>query len=571
MLGINLGHHDSSICYLEATANTWSNIEIFLSERIGRKKNAGGFPVASLRYFKKTFPQKWDTLSESDIALNCFGNHPKITEKKTAETNLDYLTFIEGFGLEKASTLYNPKLHFIPHHLAHAYSIWPVCPFEKALIVVSDGAGSAREAFSEKDEEWELVKGIKEGTEYFSVYAFENGKITSLEKEFFQAEFISDRKIRFGVGLGSNFEFTSHLIFNNWNQAGKVMGLSACGKAQETNDILEYLSGLNEKDFEIFKTKEEFDSQSEISFQRSADVAATVQAYFEKVMLTRLEKLHKKYPGFENLVLVGGCALNGLLNMKIVNQRLYKHVYVPPFPNDEGIALGCAIKLAFDRGEIRFKSTPIQQIHPYLGSSANDVALHTHRIKDVFSNYKVEETKDIVAVTAELLKNNEIVAWMQGRSEVGPRALGHRSILARPDIPDLKSYLNHNIKYREKFRPYGGTVLKELASTYFEVDENFHSPFMTFCAPVRSEYRKPLAGITHVDGTCRPQTLCEEQNPLYYKLIKECHKQFGLGVILNTSLNTMGQPIVETLEDAKVFFEESQIKYLVIGNFLIRK
>ena len=571
MIGINLGHHDSSICHIKLQNKCFRDVEIILNERVSRQKNAGGFPISALRFFKKNQQEEWQSLRPTDFANNCFDEHPKLTEKEIADKYPDYTTFIEAYDLKIASALYNNDIHYVPHHLSHVYSLWPVCPFEKALVIVSDGAGSEKKAFTNSDEEWGLIKDLPDGKEHFSVYGLDQGVVTPLVKEFFREKYVTNRKLRAGVGLGSHFEYASKLIFNNWNQAGKVMGLSAFGKPTITLDILEYLMSLDESSFEIFNSKEDFDNQSEESFQRSADVAATVQKHFEDQMMKKLGHLKIQYPEYENLILVGGCALNGLLNMKIVNSKLFKNVFVPPFPNDEGIALGCVVKLAHDRKEIEFKAKRIETIHPYLGPIQNDVELQKVRIPEVFKEYKVEELENTISVAAKLLQDNKIVAWMQGRSEVGPRALGNRSILSRPDIPNLKLFLNNHIKYREKFRPYGASVLKELAPIYFEVEENFHSPFMTFCAQVKEEYKKTLSGVTHVDGTCRLQTLSPEQNLLYYNLIKECERTFGLGILLNTSLNTMGEPIVETLEDAKKFFEESEVKYFIIGNFLIRK
>ncbi|MCE3014101.1 MAG: hypothetical protein LW878_13655 [Proteobacteria bacterium] len=571
MIGVNIGHHDSSICHFLLEKGQLHKLEIILSERVSRHKNVGGFPLAALRYFQRSAPQDWASLKTEDVVQNCFGEHPKVTEEEMKQKLPDYNVLLEGFRLQKATSLYNPQIGFTPHHLSHAFSVFPVMPFERALIVVSDGAGSEQRAFAPTDREWELVKNQKEGREYFSVYSFEQGVISPLEKFFSKERFLTHRLLRYSESFGSHFEYSAKLIFNNWKQAGKVMGLSAYGKPTEISDVLEYLQSLNVDEFKIYKSKLEFDNQPDESLQRSADVAATLQEYFEKSMMARMQELKQRYPQFENVVLVGGCALNGLFNMKLVHSNLFKQVYVPPFPNDEGIALGCAIKLAFERGDLNFKPTSIEEIHPYYGPIQNAVELHEHRVEEVFKEFKVEKSQNIVELAASLIEKNEIVAWMQGRSEVGPRALGHRSILCRPDIPDIKNHLNNFVKYREKFRPYGGSVLKELAPEYFEVDEAFHSPFMTFCAQVRSSYREKLAGVMHVDGTCRLQTLCEKQNPLYYQLIKKCYESYGLGVVLNTSLNLMDQPIVETLEDAKLFFENSKIKYIIIGSYLIRK
>jgi carbamoyltransferase len=193
------------------------------------------------------------------------------------------------------------------------------------------------------------------------------------------------------------------------------------------------------------------------------------------------------------------------------------------------------------------------------------------KIRNVFSQYKLSVESEIHKKVASEIADGKIVAWFQGRSECGPRSLGHRSILARPDRTDLKNYLNSHIKFRENFRPYGCTCIWEKAHEIFNVPAGFENPFMSFAVPVNEKWKQKLQHVTHVDGTSRMQTLHESQEPLFYKLLLEVEKLTGLPLVLNTSLNIMGEPILETIEDAERFFKDSAVDGLCIGNVWITK
>ena len=194
-------------------------------------------------------------------------------------------------------------------------------------------------------------------------------------------------------------------------------------------------------------------------------------------------------------------------------------------------------------------------------------------IEKVFSdsNYEIKHHNNIAEVAANLLNDEKIIAWFQGRSESGPRALGNRSILVRPDRKGIKDFLNANIKFRESFRPYGCSVLFEEAHRYFEVNQNFNNPYMSYAIKVRSNFKELLKDVSHVDGTSRMQTVRPGQNQLFYNLLKEFGKLSGLYCLLNTSLNVMDEPILETVEDAKRFLDNSEVDYLIIDQFCIKR
>lgn len=310
----------------------------------------------------------------------------------------------------------------------------------------------------------------------------------------------------------------------------------------------------------------DFDNQPRESFEHSANISASVQAYFEKTFLKLCTELKGKHPGFDNLILVGGCALNCLTNSRLVKEKYFKNVFIPPFPNDEGISMGAALCLAHRQGKIQFRTLPFEKMHAYMGrNKSGEVTLD--QIKEAFPDYKIRPWQD----SSQILADGEVVAIFQGPSEVGPRALGNRTLMVRPDRKEVKKYLNENIKFREEFRPYGATVLQEDVHVYFDVDKGFIAPFMTFAPLIRKEKESYLTGVTHKDMTSRIQTISREQNQRYYDIIKGFKSITGESVILNTSLNIMGQPILEDLSDAKSFMKDSKVRYMVINDYLLEK
>ena len=192
-------------------------------------------------------------------------------------------------------------------------------------------------------------------------------------------------------------------------------------------------------------------------------------------------------------------------------------------------------------------------------------------IQDVFAGHKITRPTALLREVAHRLASGEIIAFFQGRSEIGPRSLGNRSILASPARKDLKKYLNENVKFREEFRPYGCTVQWDKAHEYFDISKGFENPFMSFAVPVREKYKKVLADLSHIDGTSRMQTLHREQNEKLYDLLGEMEQLTGLPILLNTSLNVMNEPIVETVHDLKRFLDTSNISTAVVGDYLIQK
>ncbi len=549
-LGLGKVLFNTNICHIDGNDKI---PEIALTERLIRKKASGEWPHHALMYFQ-------DKIHE-DILIS--ENRDVITpleQEEFANDHIPFFSFIESKGLEIYSRKYNRKIKFITHHLAHAYAASFMSPYEKAIIFVMDGAGSKNDCFTEYDN-WQ------EHHEEASFFSFNQGKVEPLEKywqKFRPSKFNSPHF--FSEGIGSLYEKSAEFIFNSKRAAGKVMGLSPYGKSTPFKECYSFLEDLNWSLQFNGDDKKSWEESKNIQYYQ--DLAASVQNYFEENIFRRLNFIKEKYPEYENLIICGGNALNCITNMKIIEKGIYSNIYVPPFPGDESIGLGCANYQFYNDTKI-WNKVPFEKQHGYFGPKSS--IPENEEVKSLFKDFKITYFENIEEKTAHLLNNNNVIAWFQGRSESGPRALGNRSILASPKFPNLKKYLNDKIKFRESFRPYGSSILHEYVNEYFDVPDNFDNPYMSFTCKVNSNYKNLLKEVTHINGTSRMQTVRPGQNFKYYNLIKEFGKLSNIYCVLNTSLNIMGEPIIETIEDAKKFFEEVPVDALIINNFLIEK
>ncbi len=303
--------------------------------------------------------------------------------------------------------------------------------------------------------------------------------------------------------------------------------------------------------------------------ERHKNIASSIQKFTEEIYIRILNHLYK-ITKIENLCLSGGVALNALANGKIYKNTPFKNVYVFGAAGDSGVSLGAALYVwckilnpSNDKNKISVKTL-------YLGSLYKNDQIEKFLKKYNLRYEKITQEKKLIEKTASFLVKGKILGWFQGKMEFGPRALGSRSILCKPWPKIMKRKVNY-IKKREQFRPFAGSVLQEKVSEYFDVPEKNHwSPFMTFCFPVKKEKRNILAAITHIDGTCRVQTV-NNDNGRYYKLIKRFYQLTGVGCILNTSFNLKGEPIVENPQQAIEDFLKTKMDYLVIEDFIVYK
>ena len=556
-LGLGKTLFNSSVCYFE----DYSNVEILLTERLQRKKASGSWPSQALL----NLSERYD-LSDLSINENRDVEDPAQIES-VMNSRFPFFEYLKSNNLDKFSRHFNNKINFTTHHLAHAYAASFMSPFEKSLILVIDGAGSKANAFSDTHPEYSHINFNTDSAEERSLYFFESGKIKLADKkmQIFKKSEIHPEHF-FSEGLGTFYEKASEYVFNSKRSAGKVMGLAALGSPQKILDSKKYLEDMDWSLRYQGASKKEWEKSPH--FKKYCNISADVQNYFEVDYLGYIKSIKERYPAYQNLIITGGCALNCTSNMKLINLKLFENIYIPPFPGDECIGLGTAF-MSYIKAENSWELNSYEKQNGYFGAKTSQPT--EAEIIRLFSDYEITKPASIAMFTAKILADGHIVGWFQGRSESGPRSLGNRSLLCRPDKQGIKNYLNTDIKFRESFRPYGCSTLFDKSHLYFDVSENFNNPYMSFATKVRPEFSSLLNEVSHIDGTSRMQTVRRGQNTLFYELIECFGKITNLYVLLNTSLNIMGEPIIETLTDAKNFLDSVPVYGLAAGDFFIRR
>lgn len=549
ILGLGKTTFNSSICSIED-----QDVEILLTERHNREKASGKWPTYCLERFKSFSGPIIENRDSSSVT-----DYESAIDKKSP-----FYLLLEKKGLSHFSQKFNSKIIEISHHYAHALAAKYMSPFSKTLILVRDGAGSkVKDVKTLINIDGEFCDAIDDANEMVSLYSLENGELKCLDKEYQEFSWLEELSISNGVGI--LYEAVAEYIFNNKRAAGKVMGLAPFGDYQGEISQEQLLKELSSGKRFTGRGKAEWESSEHLDHYKS--LASLMQKLFEKESFSYIKKIKERFPQFENLILTGGTALNCTFNMKLYESSLFKDLYVLPFPGDESISFGCALHEYYKVH--KFKIFPRSMQHGYFGDKLNGPT--DNEIEKVFTGYNIKKEKDIAESAAATIAMGHTIAWFQGRSESGPRSLGNRSILAPLNKMGLKDYLNSHIKFREDFRPYGASFTHESASKYFFVDKNFYSHFMSYSLKVRSEYLDELSEVTHVDGTSRAQTVTQGQNPLFHKLLLSVENKMGIAGVLNTSLNIMGQPIVESLQDLREFLDASEIEYVFVGNYKVSK
>lgn len=445
------------------------------------------------------------------------------------------------------------------HHLAHASSAFNNSNFKSAACVIIDGAGSDFDYGKENESIFHAVDSRNILCVYKSILGNSSDNISQPFPDYVE------KTPKIGAGMVYS-AITEYLGFSNFD-CGKTMGLSSYGKEDKrikpmllTNGGNEDLFELKSTDFKVIKYTNNFakfkeydylfySKNEEDSNVKNSNLAYKLQKEFEDYVFNLIMK-SIELTGEKNIVLGGGCALNCVANYRIL-KRLPKDVnlFVDPLCGDDGISMGAAK-------------------YQYKIDSDKDISLKTLYLgQNIEYNYSLSPTEKEKETTPEeiasLLIEKNIVAICQGKSESGPRALGNRSILFDPRVPNGKDIVN-KVKRREWWRPFAGTVLWEYARDWFDMDRLDESPYMMYAVDVLEEKRSLIPSITHVDGTCRIQTLKKEQNPNYYSLIEEFYKLTGIPILFNTSFNLAGDTIVETIDDAFSTLRNSDIEYMYL-------
>ncbi len=590
ILGISAFYHDSAAtilidCKIIAAAQ---------EERFTRKKHDSGYPFNAVE-----FVLKYSKLKLSEVDQIIFFEKPFLKFERLLET---YVAFApKGFKqfckampiwlkekLFQKKFLYNElrrhdknfkdqnKIFFSDHHLSHAASAFFPSPFEEAVVLTADGVG-----------EWATT-----------TVAVGKGKSLEIKKE-----------IHFPHSLGLLYSaFTYYTGFKVNSGEYKLMGLAPYGnpiyenKVKELIDIKEdgtfkldqnyfnYATGLtmtNDKFDKLFGQKPR-NSQSEQITQFHMDIAASIQKVTEEIMIKLARSIRREY-NINNLCLAGGVALNCVANGKILQEKIFDNIWIQPAAGDAGGSLGAALALwHIECGNERIVNSNDNMCGSYLGSEFTQETIEKE-LKSIGAKYDIFNYEDLINKTSEYLSNEKAIGWFQGRMEFGPRALGARSILGDPRSDKMQKNLNLKVKFRESFRPFAPSVLREDLSYWFDI--NVDSPYMLLVANIKKDKkiemtdeqkklfgidklnikRSKIPAVTHVDYSARVQTVNKNTNKRYHDLISKFKERTGCPVIVNTSFNVRGEPIVNSPTDAFNCFMGTELDYLVIGDCILDK
>tara|TARA_Y100000590_G_scaffold165819_1_gene189870 strand:+ start:1005 stop:2843 length:1839 start_codon:yes stop_codon:yes gene_type:complete len=591
ILGISAFYHDSAASIIIDD----KIIAAAQEERFTRIKHDSSFPKNAIE-----FVLKYSKLKLSEVNHIVFYEKPFLKFERLLETYVafapkGFIQFSKAMPLWMKEKLFQKKLlidclkeidgnfkdekkvFFSEHHMSHAASAFFPSPFSEAIILTADGVG-----------EWAT-----------STIAIGKNNNVEIKKE-----------IHFPHSLGLLYSaFTYYTGFKVNSGEYKLMGLAPYGEPNYINqikdnlidlkddgsfrlnqDYFNYATGLtmtNEKFNKLFGEKPR-NSKNEKITQFHMDIAASIQNVTEETMLKMAKSLREEY-GLKNLCLAGGVALNCVANGKILEKKIFDNIWVQPAAGDAGGSLGAALALWYNEMKNERKIFKYDQMQgSYLGPEYSQIEIEKN-LKEIGANYEVMDEEGLLNKTAEDLSNGKAIGWFQGRMEFGPRALGARSILGDARSETMQKDLNLKVKYRESFRPFAPSVLIDDLSEWFEMNEE--SPYMLLVSSVKkskqikmNEDQKKLFGInklnikrseipatTHVDYSARIQTVHKETNLKYFKLLKKFKEKTGCPVIINTSFNVRGEPIVNTPKDAFNCFMGTELDKLVIGNCYLDK
>ncbi len=590
ILGISAFYHDSAACILK----DGKIIAAAQEERFTRKKHDPSYPHHAIE-----FVLSYANLKLSEIDQIVFFEKPFLKFERLLETYVafaprGFVSFAKAMPLWIKEKLFQKNLlfnklknhdknyksdqniFFSDHHLSHAASAFFPSPFREAVILTADGVG-----------EW--------ATTTVAV-----GKDNNLEIK---------KEIHFPHSLGLLYSaFTYYTGFKVNSGEYKLMGLAPYGKPiyedkikklidikddgtfRLNQEYFNYATGLtmtNNRFNNLFGQKVR-DPLNEKITQFHMDIAASIQKITEEIMIKLARAIRKEY-NIKNLCLAGGVALNCVANGKILKEKIFDNIWIQPAAGDAGGSLGAALALwHLENGKERKVNLDDDMNGSYLGTEFNQEEIEKE-LRSVGANFETLKYEDLINKTSELLSDEKAIGWFQGRMEFGPRALGGRSILGDPRSDKMQKNLNLKVKYRESFRPFAPSILREDLSNWFDIDVD--SPYMLLVADINlkkkidmTEDQKKLFGIdklnikrseipavTHVDYSARVQTVTKNTNNRYYDLISKFKEKTGCPVIVNTSFNVRGEPIVNTPTDAFNCFMGTELDYLVIGNCILDK
>jgi carbamoyltransferase len=568
VLGLNVYDHDVSACLLRDGEIAYA----ISKERITREKHATGFYQEVIDYCLDA-----EGIKLGDVALivrNCYVLPVEDMEERLSYEDVPEFLDSAERGQASKSTLFrakSDKVVTVSHHLAHAYSAFAASPFEEGVVMIVDGVGNYAGDVREPGQMTEGVNPLARESE--SYYRFKGTELETLKKVWLEPTrgFLSDEFFFMG-GLGALYSRVSSYILGDWNKCGEVMGLAPYGRPEGVPPLLTIEGGeltvpeWNGRFNQLWLPDIDQDWEKSANRKHWEDLAWRVQDDTERVLLERARWL-RETTGAKNLCIAGGVGLNCVANGRIVREAGFDNVWIQPAAGDDGIAIGCAYY-----GHLKLRGNARSSVITH----ANFGKVYTDKdVDDALGaglarlETQSQKSDDIFADTARLLADGCVFGWFQGRSEFGPRALGNRSIIADPRTAEMKDILNKRVKHRQAFRPFAPIVIAERAAEIFEGEEE--SPFMLVAKLVKAEWRGRIPAIVHVDGTARVQTVRRESNERLYRLLEAFEAQTGVPVLLNTSFNVKGEPIVETPRDAVACFLTTGIDYLALHDTLVSK
>lgn len=574
--GVFLGTHNSTVVIMTLEERTRElQVEMIPAERINRKKFSGGFPLASIKYILSEYA---DNLHLERVGGNCYYSTYEEMETRLLTPVLKNL--MNSTRLNKFLRGHNKNFRDYSHHLCHAFSYLFQFPFRESLIVVADGVGNKKSEHPSIGAIMEVLPSCSdtEPRESFSVYHQKGDHVECIYKEY-EVTYSKNYKgkiVATGASLGNIYAAGAYVVFGSWLMSGKLMGLSIYGKPDLAiceKYKLEPLKFLEEyiwqKEFS-WLDKGSFDQLPECDFQARANFAATIQHYHTQRIIGMIKAVSDKKPEVKNIALAGGCALNCLTNHDIFDQLSFKEAYVSSTPDDTGIALGAAFLNLFEANPKVIVKNPFE-IRGNFGPLRNNHAGEYRPRPRIGFEVSSLSTKNFAEAVVEKIKENRCALISFGRSESGPRALGFRSILANPFSANIVDHLNNKVKFREQFRPYGLILLQSEVSEYFEVPTSYSSPFMSFAPKARKKYYKLLSEVMTPNSRIRIQTVSIAV-PHLFDVLLAAKKELGHAILINTSLNTMGQPICETEDDFFKAMSDMSVVYGFIGyNAVVKK
>ncbi len=572
ILGLNMFHADASAAIVLDGEVKFAVAE----ERLNRHKHFGGFPALAVKACLDAVGAKISDIEHVAVGQDSDANLVKKVQYALANP-AKILNFIRlrqrkeairdvrsllAKALDVDSAQLGFQEHHLEHHIAHIASAYYCSPWDKAAGFSYDGSG-------------DFVSTM--------MARCEGNNIEVLDRVFLPHS------------LGSLYTMICEFIgYTKYGDEGKVMGLAPYGKETYCSEIDQIVTPRNDGfqlDLSYFKPlgsnqgmqvlpdgtvrlARHFSERMEKEFgkprqphtdisQRDMDLAYALQHRFEEIFFHLLNRLHKHVP-VDDVAMAGGCALNSVANGKLFDRTPFCRTYIQPAAGDEGLAIGAALHTYHSvlrqprRHELK---------NAYLGPEFSDSHIQS-RLQGAGLQYRKLERTPLLEFVADQIAAGNVVGWFQGGMEWGPRALGNRSIVAHPGLPDMKDVLNARIKHREWFRPFAPSIMADYQHEYFEHDHP--SPFMLHVYKIRPEKRKDLCAVNHVDDTGRLQSVTPEENPLYYDLISAFHRKTGIPVILNTSFNE-NEPIVCTPEEAIDCFQRTRMDVLAIGSFVVTK